>query len=79
MKRKSLLLLFVCLTLLAHAVKVSVKNAVDFVNPLVGSDGQALYASSRWLLWCIAFLSNQTCSEVLIKMMFLTLFQGNNR
>jgi putative alpha-1,2-mannosidase len=38
MKRKSLLLLFVCLTLLAHAVKVSVKNAVDFVNPLVGSD-----------------------------------------
>lgn len=38
MKRKSLLLLFVCFTLLAHAVKVSVKNAVDFVNPLVGSD-----------------------------------------
>lgn len=38
MKRKSLLLLFVCLTWLAHAVKVSVKNAVDFVNPLVGSD-----------------------------------------
>lgn len=38
MKRKSLLLLFVCLTLLAHAVKVSVKNVVDFVNPLVGSD-----------------------------------------
>ena len=38
MKRKSLLLLFVCLTLLAHAVKVNVKNAVDFVNPLVGSD-----------------------------------------
>ena len=38
MKRKSLLLLFVCLTLLAHAVKGSVKNAVDFVNPLVGSD-----------------------------------------
>ena len=38
MKRKSLLLLFVSLTLLAHAVKVSVKNAVDFVNPLVGSD-----------------------------------------
>ena len=38
MKRKSLLLLFVCLTFLAHAVKVSVKNAVDFVNPLVGSD-----------------------------------------
>ena len=32
MKRKSLLLLFVCLTLLAHAVKVNVKNAVDFVN-----------------------------------------------
>lgn len=51
MKRKSLLLLFVCLTLLAHAVKVNVKNAVDFINPLVGSDGQALYASSRWLLW----------------------------
>lgn len=51
MKRKSLLLLFVCLTLLAHAVKVNVKNAVDLVNPLVGSDGQALYASSRWLLW----------------------------
>lgn len=38
MKRKSLLLLFVCFTLLAHAVKVDVKNAVDFVNPLVGSD-----------------------------------------
>lgn len=38
MKRKSLLLLFVCFTLLAHAVKVNVKNAVDFVNPLVGSD-----------------------------------------
>ena len=38
MKRKSLLLLFVCLTLLAHAVKVNVTNAVDFVNPLVGSD-----------------------------------------
>ena len=38
MKRKSLLLLFVCLTLLAHAVKVNVNNAVDFVNPLVGSD-----------------------------------------
>lgn len=38
MKRKSLLLLFVCLTLLAHAVSVNVKNAVDFVNPLVGSD-----------------------------------------
>lgn len=38
MKRKSLLLLFVCLTLLAHAVLVNVKNAVDFVNPLVGSD-----------------------------------------
>lgn len=38
MKRKSLLLLLVCLTLLAHAVKVNVNNAVDFVNPLVGSD-----------------------------------------
>ena len=38
MKRKSLLLLFVCFTLMAHAVKVNVKNAVDFVNPLVGSD-----------------------------------------
>lgn len=38
MKRKSLLLLFVCFTLLAYAVKVNVKNAVDFVNPLVGSD-----------------------------------------
>ena len=38
MKRKSLLLLFVCFTLLAHAVKLNVKNAVDFVNPLVGSD-----------------------------------------
>lgn len=38
MKRKSLLLLCVCFTLLAHAVKVNVKNAVDFVNPLVGSD-----------------------------------------
>mgnify|MGYP002711205117 FL=1 len=38
MKRKSLLLLFVCFTLLAHAVKVNVKNAIDFVNPLVGSD-----------------------------------------
>lgn len=38
MKRKSLLLLFVCFTLLAHAVKVNVKNAVDFVNSLVGSD-----------------------------------------
>lgn len=38
MKRKSLLLLFICLTLLAHAVKVNVTNAVDFVNPLVGSD-----------------------------------------
>lgn len=38
MKRKSLLSLFVCFTLLAHAVKVNVKNAVDFVNPLVGSD-----------------------------------------
>ena len=38
MKRNSLLLLFVCLTLLAHAVLVNVKNAVDFVNPLVGSD-----------------------------------------
>lgn len=38
MKRKSLLLLFVCFTLLAHAVKVNVKNAVYFVNPLVGSD-----------------------------------------
>lgn len=38
MKRKSLLLLFVCLTLLAHAVTVNVTNAVDFVNPLVGSD-----------------------------------------
>lgn len=38
MKRKSLLLLLVCFTLLAHAVKVNVNNAVDFVNPLVGSD-----------------------------------------
>lgn len=38
MKRTSLLLLCVCFTLLAHAVKVNVKNAVDFVNPLVGSD-----------------------------------------
>ena len=38
MKRKSLLLLFVCFTLMAYAVKVNVKNAVDFVNPLVGSD-----------------------------------------
>ena len=38
MKRKSLLILFVCLTLLAHAVKESVKNAEEFVNPLVGSD-----------------------------------------
>ena len=41
MKRKSLLLLFVCFTLLAHAVKVNVKNAVDFVNPLVGSDSNS--------------------------------------
>jgi len=38
MKRQSLLLLMVCFTLMAQAVKVNVQNAVDFVNPLVGSD-----------------------------------------
>lgn len=47
MKRKSLLLLFVCLTLLAHAVKVNVKNAVDFVNPLVGSDSNPELSSGN--------------------------------
>nr|WP_307985993.1 GH92 family glycosyl hydrolase [uncultured Prevotella sp.] len=38
MKRKSVLLLLICFTLMAHAIKVNLQNAVDFVNPLMGSD-----------------------------------------
>lgn len=38
MKRKAILFLFVCFTLMANAVRVNVQNAVDFVNPLMGSD-----------------------------------------
>lgn len=38
MKRKSVLFLLICFTLMAHAIKVNLQNAVDFVNPLMGSD-----------------------------------------
>ncbi len=38
MKRKSVLFIFVFFTLMAQAVRVNVQNAVDFVQPLMGSD-----------------------------------------
>ena len=38
MRRKSVVLIFVFFTLMAQAVKVNVQNAVDFVQPLMGSD-----------------------------------------
>ena len=38
MKRKSVLFIFVFFTLIAQAVRVNVQNAVDFVQPLMGSD-----------------------------------------
>ena len=38
MKRKSVLFIFVFFTLMAQAVRVNVLNAVDFVQPLMGSD-----------------------------------------
>nr|WP_303110476.1 GH92 family glycosyl hydrolase [uncultured Prevotella sp.] len=38
MKRKSVLFLMICFTLMAHAIRVNLQNAVDFVNPLMGSD-----------------------------------------
>ncbi len=38
MKRKSVLFLLICFTLMTHAIKVNLQNAVDFVNPLMGSD-----------------------------------------
>ena len=28
----------ICFTLMAHAIRVNLQNAVDFVNPLMGSD-----------------------------------------
>ena len=38
MRRKSVVFIFVFFTLMAQAVKVNVQNAVDFVQPLMGSD-----------------------------------------
>ena len=38
MKRLPILFLITCFTLMAHAINVNVKNAVDYVNTLVGSD-----------------------------------------
>ena len=38
MKKKSLLLLYLCFTLMAQAVRVDMQNAVDYVNPLMGTD-----------------------------------------
>ena len=38
MRRKSFVFIFALFTLMAQAVKVNVQNAVDFVNPLMGSD-----------------------------------------
>ena len=38
MKKKSLLLLYLCFTLMAQAVRVNMQNAVDYVNPLMGTD-----------------------------------------
>ena len=38
MKRKSVLFIFVFFTLMAQAVRVNVQHAVDFVQPLMGSD-----------------------------------------
>lgn len=38
MKRKAFVFIFALFTLMAQAVKVNVQNAVDFVNPLMGSD-----------------------------------------
>lgn len=38
MKRKSVLFIFVFFTLMAQAVRVNVQNAIDFVQPLMGSD-----------------------------------------
>ena len=38
MRRKSVVFIFALFTLMAQAVKVNVQNAVDFVNPLIGSD-----------------------------------------
>ena len=38
MKRKSILFIFVFFTLMAQAVRVNVQNAIDFVQPLMGSD-----------------------------------------
>ena len=38
MKRKSVLFIFVFFTLIAQAVRENVQNAVDFVQPLMGSD-----------------------------------------
>ena len=38
MRRKSFVFIFALFTLMAQAVKVNVLNAVDFVNPLMGSD-----------------------------------------
>ena len=38
MRKKSVVFIFVFFTLMAQAVKVNVQNAVDFVQPLMGSD-----------------------------------------
>ena len=38
MKRLPILFLITCFTLMAHAINVNVKNAVDYINTLVGSD-----------------------------------------
>ena len=38
MKRLPILFLITCFAMMAHAINVNVKNAVDYVNTLVGSD-----------------------------------------